>query len=71
VDVLQAANPADRSFDAEAKAAVWHAAILAQIDVLLIRLHRQAVLMNARDQSFGIRHALGTTDDFTISLRCE
>ena len=49
-DVLQAANPADRSFDAEAKAAVWHAAILAQIDVLLIRLHRQAVLMNARDQ---------------------
>jgi hypothetical protein len=35
-DVLQAANPVDRSFDAEVKAFVWHATILAQIDVLLI-----------------------------------
>jgi hypothetical protein len=64
--VLQAANPADRSFYTQTEAAVRHTAVFAQYDVPLIRFHRQTVIVNVRDQQIGIGHALGTADDFTV-----
>jgi len=67
-DVLQPTNSPDCSLYAQPEAAVRHAAVLAQIDVPLIRLHRQAMIANALDQQAGIRHALGTADDLTVPL---
>ena len=46
-DVLGAANPRDRAFEAEAKAGVRHAAVAAEVEIPLERFLGQVVLVQA------------------------
>src|SRR5271157_4730215 len=66
--VLQAADPGYGALNTHAESRVGHAAILAQVQVPLERLFRQAVLVNTLHQQLIRSHALRAADDFAIAF---
>ncbi len=61
--VLQTTDPRDRALDAHAEAAVWNAAVLAQVKIPLEGFFRQIVLVDALQQQFVRSHTLRSADD--------
>src|SRR5579872_2793434 len=66
--MLQPANPRHGAFNAHAKPAMRHAAVLAQIEVPFERLLRQAMLVNALPQLLIGADALRATDDLSVTF---
>lgn len=49
-DVIQAGGEQNEALEAQAEAAVWHAAVPAEVEVALVYLERHAVLRDALDK---------------------
>src|SRR5579859_8227699 len=67
--VLQPAYPRHGPLNAHAKACMRHAAVLAQIEIPLERLFRQAMFVYAFQQMLVIANTLRTADDLAVSFR--
>src|SRR5215475_67470 len=67
-NVLGAANPGDRAFEAEPEAGMRHAAVAAQIEIPLKRVFWKIVLAEALDEQIVIMNALAAADDFAITF---
>src|SRR5882672_11971299 len=66
--VMDARDPGDETFDPHPEAAVRHRAVLADVEVPLKRLDRQAVLLDARQQQVVVVDALAAPDDLSVPL---
>src|SRR5205823_5462551 len=68
-DVGDPANPRNRTFYTETEAGVHERPVLTQIQIPRIRLFRQSLGTNARQQLLVIVLALAAADDLAIALR--
>src|SRR6266568_3014910 len=67
-DMRDAADPRDRALDAEPESGVHERAVLPQIQIPRVRLFRQLLGTNAREQLVVVVLALAAADDFAVSL---
>ena len=69
--MFQPAEPRQRALDAQAEPAVRNAAVTPQVQIPLERLHRQAFLVDARQQRFIVVLALRAADDLAEAFRSQ
>ena len=67
----EAADPRDRALEAEAEARVHERAVLAQVEVPAVRVDRQTLLLDARDELVVVVLALRSADDLAVAFRRE